>query len=339
MRYHLYVQWCVHRQLSLLAGEARSAGQGLYLDYPLGTHADGYDVWRYQSVYARGASVGAPPDISFQQGQNWGFTPLDPERLRESGYELFIAAVRNHLRYAGTLRIDHVMGLHRMWWIGQGESPARGVYVRYRADELYAIFNIESHRSRTEIVGEDLGTVPSYVRTSMDQRGYRRLFVLQRQFTHEVDPPGPVVPNMLASMNNHDMFPFAGFWTGLDIEEKHGIGIIRPERLEPERERRAHVRMLLLRFLEATGMLAPNSDHSAAIHAAALDFLSRSVAGTLLVNLEDLWLETEAQNIPTTTFERPNWRQKFQLDLESIASSKSIADQLSDLMRKRAGPA
>lgn len=323
-RYHLYVQFATHRQLTRLAEKAGQSG-GLYLDFPLGTHSDGYDVWRHQSSFATEARVGAPPDISYASGQNWGFAPLDPDRSRESGHRLFIAAVSNHLRYAKMLRVDHVMGLHRMWWIAPGSSPADGVYVRYPAGELYAIFNIESHRSRAEIVGEDLGTVPRYVRSSMSRRRLRRLFVLQRQFTHlQTPPPGEVLPTMLASINNHDLFPFAGFWRGDDLTEKNRIGIIRDDMLPGELEKRARVRQELTRFLQNGGWLETKSSQTKEHYAAASDFLAASVAGTVLVTLEDLWLETDAQNIPTTTTERPNWRLRFRYDLDSLFANRAI---------------
>ncbi|MFA7468381.1 MAG: 4-alpha-glucanotransferase, partial [Desulfotomaculaceae bacterium] len=138
-RYHLYVQWIAHQQFRELALRARKHGPGLYLDFPLGVHGSGYDVWRERNVFATGATCGAPPDRLNTGGQNWGFPPLHPDGLRQQAYRYFIAGLRHHLRHAGVLRLDHVMGMHRLFWIPAGLPAGEGVYVRYPAEEFYAI--------------------------------------------------------------------------------------------------------------------------------------------------------------------------------------------------------
>lgn len=206
-QYHLYVQWIAENQIKNLAP--------LFLDFPLGTHPDGFDVWRYPDLFLQNVSVGAPPDPFFEEGQNWGFSPLHPEALRAQGYGYLIQALRHHLRYASILRMDHIMGLHRLFWIPHGLKATDGVYVRYRAEELYALLCLESHRYQTEIVGEDLGTVPPEVRPAMKEHGIKRTFVLQ----FEIDPKKPdllppVPAESLATLNTHDLPPFAAFWNG-----------------------------------------------------------------------------------------------------------------------------
>ncbi|MBI1956493.1 MAG: 4-alpha-glucanotransferase, partial [Acidobacteria bacterium] len=144
-RYHLYAQWLAEEQVSALAAKMRSTDLKLYLDFPLGVHPQGYDVWRYREVFAVNASSGAPPDTIFTGGQNWGSPPLHPEKIREQGYGYMISCLRQQLAHAGMLRIDHVMGFHRLFWIPHGLEARYGVYVSYRAEEFYAILSLESH--------------------------------------------------------------------------------------------------------------------------------------------------------------------------------------------------
>lgn len=186
----------------------------LYLDFPLGVHPEGEDVRKYRDSFVKGMSVGSPPDAFFKEGQNWGFPPLDPEAIRDNRYEYFRAAVAFHASAAHVLRLDHVMGLHRLYWIPEGAKARDGAYVRYHADELYAILTIESNKHRCAIVGEDLGTVPKEVPRAMQRHGIRRMFVVQ------YEPPGAKPPReCVASVNTHDMPTFATFNGGADIEK------------------------------------------------------------------------------------------------------------------------
>src|SRR5262249_50771705 len=138
-RYHLYVQWQADEQLRALGEKARAGGSGLYLDLPLGVNSDSYDVWRDRSSFALGISAGAPPDVFFTKGQDWGFPPLHPENIRTNGYRYLRDYLHHHMQFAGLLRIDHLMGLHRLYWVPQHLGPRQGVYVRYPVEELYAI--------------------------------------------------------------------------------------------------------------------------------------------------------------------------------------------------------
>ncbi|MFB3062201.1 MAG: 4-alpha-glucanotransferase, partial [Candidatus Binatia bacterium] len=154
-QYHLYAQWLADQQLGALARGTSASGPGLYLDLPLGVHPHGYDVWSERDLFAPEVSVGAPPDSFFTGGQDWGIPPLQPETIREQGYRYPIAVIQHHLKYAGFLRIDHVMGLHRLFWIPKGMKPQHGVYVRYNAEESYAILSLESHRHQATLIGEN----------------------------------------------------------------------------------------------------------------------------------------------------------------------------------------
>ncbi|CEP66205.1 Glycoside hydrolase, superfamily [Moorella glycerini] len=312
MQYHLYVQWQAHRQVKALAACARRSGPGLYLDLPLGVHREGYDVWRHRQDFALAASSGAPPDTFFRQGQEWGFPPLHPEGIREDGYSYYIACLRHHLRHAGILRLDHVMGLHRLYWIPRGLAATEGVYVRYHAGEFYAILALESRRHRAILVGEDLGTVPGYVRLAMTRHNINRMYVLAAEYTGNPGRAlGPVPPGSLASLNTHDMPPFAAFWR--------------------ERQKSGRQRAALPVFLYNRGFLQVATTATGSLLRGCLAYLAASPARLLLVNLEDLWLETEPQNIPGTGTGYPNWRRKARYSLEEFTRQPEVVSLLRDV--------
>ena len=226
-RFHLYIQWLAHGQVDELIERGEKNGVSLYLDLPLGVNPDGYDVWRERESFALGASAGAPPDLFFSKGQDWGFAPLHPQRIRESGYQYVLKFLRFQMRYARLLRIDHVMGLHRLYWVPRGFAARQGTYVNYPAEELHAIFNLESHRNRTRLVGENLGTVPPMVNQSMERHGLRSMFVVQ--FEERPEPKaalGSPAALSVASLNTHDTPTFAAHWRGDDLSGERSAGIV-----------------------------------------------------------------------------------------------------------------
>jgi 4-alpha-glucanotransferase len=312
-RYHCYVQWLAHEQVRELSKNNGDRGAGLYLDLPLGVHPDGYDVWRRPDLFAREFAVGAPPDSFFTRGQNWGFPPLHPEQLRLSGYDHFREYLQHHMKAAGLLRIDHV----------------KGAYVRYPAEEFYAILTLESHRHKAAIVGEDLGTVPSYVRPAMRRHGIYGMYVTYFEMS---DNPRhalqPVPSNALASINTHDMPPFAAFWQGLDIGYRQDLGHQSEDGAQLELEAREKRKKALIRFLHSHELLEPGKDDPQAVLHAVLSWLGRSQAPMVLINLEDLWLETEPQNIPGTGSEQPNWQHKAQYSLEEFSQMPQVVEVL-----------
>ena len=292
-RYHVFAQWAVDRQLAALGDKDCD----LYLDLSVGVSGSSYDVWRYQSVFVKGIDVGAPPDGLFEGGQNWALPPLHPERSREQGHEYFARCVRAHMRHAGMLRIDHVMGLHRLYWVPSELGATEGLYVRYPADELYAILLIESQRQGCILVGEDLGTVPDSVRPAMERVGMHRLYVGQfatqwsehEQFLGLSQPPHSAI----ASLDTHDTATFAGWFDTTDLQ------------IEAE---------VLMRAWTEELALGP--------------------AAGLVVTLEDLWLEREPQNRPGTGPEVPNWRRRIARSLDEIFADEHLRGwlrKLSDL--------
>ncbi len=331
-RVHLYAQFRFEEALSALAARLRGDGTALYLDLPLGVHADGFDPWRFPDRFAEGVSGGAPPDHYSGLGQDWGFPPLHPEGARANGHAYFRLCLRNLLRHASVLRIDHVMSLHRLWWVPRGFPPAAGAYVEYPAEELYAALCLEASRAGAAIVGEDLGTVPPPVRPAMRRHGLRRTWAVQRELASDPDGAFTAVPAAsAAALNTHDHPTFAGWWSGTDIGERVRLGFLDANGERRETKRRAIARRALRKLLgkRQQSATAPIRETLAA--------LGRTRAEWVVVSLEDLWGETRPQNVPGTTDERPNWRRKARWSLEYLARSKTVRETMTALDRARRG--
>jgi 4-alpha-glucanotransferase len=332
-RYHLYVQWVADEQLRALSARATQNGPGLYLDYPLGVNPDSYDVWRRRSSFAQGISAGAPPDSFFTLGQDWGFPPLHPENIRIDGFGYLRDCLRHNMQYAGILRIDHMMGLHRFFWVPKNLGPRHGVYVRYPVDELYAVFCLESVRNKTVLVGEDLGTVPPAVRPAMERHHIHRLYV--GQYEARADGKGPLgspPAGSIAGMNTHDMPTFTAFWRGLDLADRQSLGLFDEAGRRHEEERRQYIRDSMLWFFRQRGLLGDDITPPA-LFKACLQFLASSPAAVVLANLEDLWQATLPQNTPGTWHERPNWQRKAQVPIDRFDEQPQVRDILQALDR------
>jgi 4-alpha-glucanotransferase len=331
-RYHMYVQWLAQQQMDDLLKACREKHLHFYLDLPLGVNPAGYDVWRERESFALSVNAGAPPDAFFTKGQDWGFAPLHPERIREQGYRYVLEMLRFQMRHTGLLRVDHIMGLRRLYWIPQGHSAQDGAYVSYPADELYAILNVESHRNKTVIVGENLGTVPPEVNSAMTRHHLRKLFVVQYELRPTPkDALSQPERRVVASLNTHDMPTFAAFWNGDDLADRTDLGLIKKSDLPRAQEARRKLTQSLSTFLKRGGWLKTTKPNAEAAIKACLAFLASSDAEIVLVSLEDLWAETLSQNVPGTCSERPNWRRKAKLSLEQIEFNEGIKVLLENL--------
>jgi 4-alpha-glucanotransferase len=335
MQYHLYAQWTAHGQLGSLAAKGEAGGLCLYLDLPLGIHAGSYDAWRHRELFLGRVCGGAPPDAVFVHGQNWGFPPLHPDRLREDGYRYMERFLGHNMRHAGMLRIDHVMGLHRIYCIPDGMDADQGAFVRYPFEELYAALSLESHRHRCGVVGENLGTVPAEVNKAVERHGVGKMYVVQYELESDRRAALPPVPeNSVASLNTHDMFPFAAYWEGKDIAAREEMGLLSRDGALRETARRRRIKHKLVRVLAKRGLLKGGGGVRSVLRA-CIAYLSASPAFGVMINIEDLWLETEPQNIPGTSANRPNWRRRLRYGIEEFTARPDIVRILKEINRGR----
>lgn len=317
--YHITGQWLASQQLSELGAKLRKRGQLLYLDLPIGCHPDGYDIWEQPDLYAA-ASVGAPPDSLFLGGQDWGLPAPTPQLSRADGHSAFIKAVRHQLSAAGLLRIDHVMGLHRSWWVPHGLAATQGAYVMQPSDEMFAIVCLESHRAGAAVVGENLGTVPPKVAEALE--GHNLLGMKVTQDGLEEPSAGELI-----ALSTHDTAPFAAWWKGTDITDAQDLGVYADGRGEAAHSHRIDTIAYLEELLGTTGV-AETRD-------AIMDWMARSQAAVAIVNIDDMWEEERRQNVPGTDTERPNWRARHRYPIESVADDATIRSRLRHLLGLR----
>lgn len=339
--YHLYAQWAAEMQIKSLREHARSQGVDLYMDLPLGVHPDGYDAWAYGDFFAEGVSGGAPPDAFFSAGQDWGFRPIHPWRSRERGHLYFRRIIRKLMQFCDVVRLDHVMSLHRLYWVPLGSRADQGAYVRYPCEEFYAILKLESHRQECVVVGEDLGTVPPEVRSCMQEQGILRMYVGQFEIGPGDDPAlhEPAGP-MVASVNTHDTPTFSGFAKGLDIAERVQLGILHESEVPGEMSGRGRLLQSLAGALDLSfpGFGEEWEHQLPEVLRRWLLKLAESPARYLMINLEDLWLEDVPQNVPgTDSSQKPNWKLRMKKSFGQVRSDPRIGDLLEEINKSRKG--
>lgn len=314
-----WLQWLADDQLRAAHERGRAAGMrlGLYRDLAVGVDPAGSAAWSWQGALAGGATVGAPPDLFNPLGQDWGLAPFSPVALEAAGFAPWIADIRANMRHAGALRVDHVLGLGRLYWVPAGAGPADGAYVRYPFATMAAILTLESHRHRCLVVGEDLGTVPPGFRPALERAGIMGCRVLY--FEQDEDglptPPDDYPPLAAASVGTHDLAPLRGWLEGTDLGWRERLGLFPTDAsAAAARKLRAGDRDRLLAALRDAGLLdAGDGDdpETEAVALAAHRWLARTPSALLLVQLEDLALQAEAVNLPGTLDEHPNWRRRL----------------------------
>jgi 4-alpha-glucanotransferase len=279
-------------------------------DLPIGVDPGGADAWLWQDILAKEVSVGAPRDPFSESGQNWGLPPFVPHKLRAAGYEPFARTLRSAMRYSAGLRIDHAMGLFRLFWIPAGQSPRKGAYVRYNAEEMLSIVALESVRARAFVVGEDLGTVEPGVREKLAQ--FRVLSY--RVLWFEENPPAHYPELSLASISTHDLPTVAGAWSGADFKEQKECG------METSEEGAEKNRKQLQKIADVAES-APVSEAIVKAHEALAE--ARSVV--VLASLDDALGVERRPNLPGTTDDkRPNWSIPLPKKLEEIETDPTV---------------
>lgn len=331
--FHRWLQFELDRQLGTVADAAREAGLaiGLYEDLAIGSASNGSDSWSFPDLFASGATVGAPPDVFHGEGQNWGLPPLDPHRLAADGYRYWIRLVRSALGHAGALRLDHVMGLFRQFWIPEGKSGRDGAYVRFPAEDLLGIIALEATRAGALVVGEDLGTVPEDVPPALARWGVLSSKVLY----FERDGRGfksasSYAPRALATANTHDLPTIAGFWEGRDISLARELGVADEEETRRREGERRQEREALLRLLREEGIVGEeDAPEGAALRGAVHDFLARTPSALVGLALDDIVGETEPVNmpgLPPDVF--PSWTRRLRVPLEALTEDTGVQRSL-----------
>ncbi|KQX82651.1 4-alpha-glucanotransferase [Streptomyces sp. Root1310] len=352
--FHSRLAWLTDAQLTAAQRAAREAGMpvGIVHDLAVGVHPEGADAWAQQEYFAAGMSVGAPPDAFNARGQDWGLPPWRPDRLAASGYAPYRRLLKALFRYAGALRIDHVMGLFRLWWVPQGEPPTEGAYVRYDAEAMLAVLVLEASLAGSVVIGEDLGTVEPGVRETLRERGVLGTSVLWFERDWEGDgrplPPDRWRDDCLATATTHDLPSTAARLTGEHVELRDSLGLLtRP--VEEERAEAANDTAEWLGLLTRLGLLAGTgggSDRSSeeaevqAVHR----FLLRTPARMIGVWLPDGVGDRRPQNLPGTWDQYPNWRLPIAdatghpVTLEELAASPRLR-ALVEVLREEHDPA
>ncbi|MBN8291317.1 4-alpha-glucanotransferase [Rhodobacter sp. NTK016B] len=313
LRFHAWAQWMAETQLSDSQHRAKMAGMpfGLYLDIAVGTHPHGAETWAERGSFAQGVSLGAPPDLLGPSGQRWGLAPLRPDVLRATGYAAFAQTLRAQLKYCGLLRIDHILGLERSFWLPNGLP---GLYVTMPRDELLAVLRIEAQRADAPVIGEDLGTIPDGLRAALDAAGVMgcRVAMFERDWngTRAFLPPEVYTPTALASWGTHDLPTWEGWRKGRDIDWRAQLGEVPDE---------AAARQARAEDVAAFDALTGGSD-MAALHR----HLAQSASALVAIQGEDLAGAVEQANLPGTVFEHPNWCRRLPLPLSGLISAPSL---------------
>ncbi len=343
--FFLYLQWQADLQLSAVARRCEELGvaPGLYQDLSVSVDRAGSEIWSNRDVFAMEASVGAPPDALGPQGQNWGLPPMVPSRLTDAAYAPFIEILRHTMRHAGALRIDHVMGLMRLFWIPPGKTPADGAYVRYPLDDLLGIVALESQRNRCLVIGEDLGTVPDEVRQALAPAGVLSYRVLY--FEREGDSfkgPDQYPRQALVTVTTHDLPTLTGFWSGEDLRVRDELKLYPSDEVRQEFiSGRDKDRVQLLRALAQKGLLPDDADLDPAawpemtgeLGRAVCRYLASAPSLVMAVQLEDVLGQQGQANLPGTTHKHPNWLRRLSMDLEDLLEDQqmtAMADALKD---------
>lgn len=336
--FHKYIQWQVDLELRDVQAYAKEQKLpiGLYHDLALATDRCGSDLWAHREFYVNGCRVGSPPDSFAPNGQDWAFPPPNTLRHKENGYRLFADSIRKNCKHGGALRIDHVMRFFRLYWIPDGVDATRGTYVRDEWEDLIHILALESVRNQVVIVGEDLGTVEPAVREALNRFGILsyRLLYFEKTGSGDFKIPLEYPEKALVSVSTHDLPTLAGFWTARDVEARRSAGLLDEASYREQMANREHEKQKMLDVFWKLNLLPEGYPRRASeipqftgeLHYAAIGFLTSTPSELMVLNQEDLFKETDQQNLPGSTWQYPNWRHKMQVSLEELNTLKTARD-------------
>jgi len=348
VEFYAWTQWLAEEQLAACGQRSLELGLtvGLYQDLAVSVDRAGAEAWAWQELYAESVSIGSPPDDFNLHGQNWGLPPIIPERLAEAAYAPFVATLRANMKHSGALRIDHVMGLMRLFWVPPGATPQEGAYVRYPLEDLLGILALESHRNRCMVIGEDLGTLPEGLAEHLQAAGVLsyRLLLFEKEADGSFKAPAAYPHRALAAASTHDLPTLKSFWLGHDLDLRAQLSLYPSEELRTRQAvERAQDRTRLLVALEREKLLpagmtihpvsAPEMtpELALAIHV----YIARSSAQLMMVQMEDVLGQLEQVNLPATTDQYPNWQRKLPLNLEDWEADAHVKALAEALRRER----
>ncbi|WP_065546697.1 4-alpha-glucanotransferase [Vibrio scophthalmi] len=347
---YMYLQWVADSQVNEAQTLAEQKGMavGIYRDLAVGVADSGAETWADNGILALDASIGAPPDILGPLGQNWGLPPLNPQALQASGYEAYIQLLRANMQHCGALRIDHVLGLLRLWWIPKGENATKGAYVYYPVEEMLAILALESHRHQCSVIGEDLGTVPEEIVDILRDAGvhsYKVFFFETSKQDGGYLSPEHYAPQSMSALCTHDMPTLRGFWHCDDLKMGQELGLYPDQQqLDILFEQRLKSKQGILDSVAWHGLLPEGVGRDAQfvpmdeyLAEALQTHLGYGSSTLFSVQLED-WLQMDNPvNIPGTVDEYPNWRRKLSMNLDDLFSDprvNRVAEQLTQARAK-----
>ncbi|MBA6390653.1 4-alpha-glucanotransferase [Colwellia sp. BRX10-3] len=336
IEYFCFVQWVAHKQLSEVAQQTidKDMAIGLYLDLAVGCDGSGFDVWSDKEVYVAGASIGAPPDGMNPLGQNWGLTPINPVALQKQGYQPLVKALRSSMQYAGALRIDHILGLMRQYWVAPGMEADEGVYISFPWDDILRIISLESRRNNCVVIGEDLGNVPEGFSETIQNSGLLSFKVLffERWESGLFKRPDNFPTQSIVTIATHDTSTLAGWWQGRDLQWRQQLNLYpNDEAGHADRNARASERENLIAALNDLQVIdmskAPQLDPAVMnteLSIGVQKYLAASPSHIQLIPLEDALEIPEQVNIPGTIDQHPNWLQKLPVSLEDFSQTPSV---------------
>lgn len=338
--FHCFLQWIAERSIAAAQQAALQAGMrvGLIADLAVGMSRAGSHAWSAQNDILVGVEIGAPPDLYNTNGQNWGLTTFSPRALVAGGFRPFVQTLRASLRHTGGLRIDHAMGLLRLWVIPVGAQPAEGAYLSYPLKDLMRLTALESSRQRSIIIGEDLGTVPAGFDRRLADVGVYGMGVLWFERERGRFRPPQNWPTAVAAMTStHDLPTVAGWWNGNDIATRARLGLA--PKADKEREDRHRERTILWRAFrraKAAEGAPPAENKGGLVADAAVKFVSQTSSDIVLLPIEDALALHEQPNLPGTVNEHPNWRRRYATDAKNLLSSTEVREQLVPLAKRDA---
>ncbi len=341
---HAFYQFLADRSLGAAQAAARDAGMpiGLISDLAVGVDSGGSQCWARPDQTLLGLTIGAPPDLLNRQGQSWGLAAFSPRGMQLHGFGVFIDMLRAAMRHAGGVRIDHAMGLARLWMVPDGASAADGVYLHFPVDDMLRLVRLESHRQRAIVLGEDLGTLPDGFQERISSAGVLGMRVLWFERAQDLGftAPSGWTRGAASMTSTHDLPTVAGWWSGRDIEWRRDLGKLDGGAEESEQAERSRDRELLWSAMQASGAAhgaPPPPEHPDTVVDAAVRHTGMAACDLAIIPLEDVLGLREQPNLPGTLDEHPNWRRRMPGPAATLLDAPAASARLRDLdaIRKR----